>query len=83
MLSNEWIVKDFYPIGYLPRGVRLAGYGGEADDLPVAVLQEFLDAVAAGTAVVPVAKVYGFDDIVAAHADMAADRVAGKLVVRV
>jgi len=83
MLSNEWIVRDFYPIGYLPRGVRLAAYGGEADDLPPAVLQEFLDAVAAGKAVVPIAKVYAFDDIVAAHADMAANRVAGKLVVTV
>jgi NADPH:quinone reductase-like Zn-dependent oxidoreductase len=33
--------------------------------------------------VVPIARVYAFDDIVQAHADMAADRVAGKLVVRV
>ena len=23
MLSNEWIVKDFYPIDYIPNGVRL------------------------------------------------------------
>jgi NADPH:quinone reductase len=83
MLSNEWLVRDFYPIDYLPRGVRLAAYGGEADDLPAAVLQEFLDEVAAGRAVVPVARVYAFDDIVRAHTDMAADRVAGKLVVRV
>ena len=56
MLSNEWIVRDFYPTGYLPRGVRLAAYGGDADDLPAAVLRDFLDAVAAGTAVVPIAK---------------------------
>lgn len=83
MLSNEWVVRDFYPIGYLPRGVRLAAYGGEAADLSAAALQEFLDAVAAGRAVVPIARVYAFDDIVEAHADMAADRVAGKLVVRV
>jgi NADPH2:quinone reductase len=82
MLSNEWLVHDFYPIGYLPRGVRLAAYGGEADDLPAEVLQEFLDEVAAGTAVVPVARTYAFDEIVRAHADMEADRVAGKLVVR-
>jgi NADPH2:quinone reductase len=34
MLSNEWIVRDFYPIGYLPRGVRLSAYGGDAADLP-------------------------------------------------
>jgi NADPH:quinone reductase-like Zn-dependent oxidoreductase len=45
------------------------------------VLQEFLDAVSEGTAVVPVAKVYAFEEIVQAHADMEADRVAGKLVV--
>ena len=30
MLSNEWIVKDFYPIDYLPNGVRLTAYGGGA-----------------------------------------------------
>jgi NADPH2:quinone reductase len=83
MLSNEWLVRDFYPIDYLPRGVRLSAYGGEADDLPAAVLQDFLDAVSAGTAVVPLAKVYAFDEIVRAHGDMEANRVAGKLVVSV
>jgi NADPH2:quinone reductase len=81
MLSNQWLVRDFYPIGYLPRGVRLAAYGGEADDLPAAVLQEFLDAVAAGAATVPLAKVYPLGEIARAHADMEANRVAGKLVV--
>jgi len=83
MLSNEWLVRDFYPIDYLPRGVRLAAYGGEADDLPAGVLQDFLDAVSGGTAVVPVARVYGLDEIAAAHADMEANRVAGKLVVSI
>ena len=76
MLSNHWTVRDFYPIGYLPRGVRLSAYSGDASDLPVAVLQRFLD-----TARVPVARVYAFDDIAAAHADMEANRVAGQLVV--
>jgi NADPH:quinone reductase-like Zn-dependent oxidoreductase len=41
-LSNEWIVPDFYPAGFLPNGVRLTGYGGDASDLPQAVLQDFL-----------------------------------------
>jgi NADPH:quinone reductase-like Zn-dependent oxidoreductase len=81
MLSNEWTVKDFYPIDYLPRGVRLAAYGGDAGDLPAAVLQEFLDAVAAGGAQVPVAHVYPLEQIVQAHADLEAGRSAGKLVV--
>jgi NADPH:quinone reductase-like Zn-dependent oxidoreductase len=34
MLSNEWTVPDFYPISYLPKGVRLTAYGGDAADLP-------------------------------------------------
>ncbi len=76
MLSDEWTVPDFYPIGYLPRGVRLSAYSGEASDLPAPVLQRFLD-----TARMPVARVYAFDEIAAAHADMEANRVAGKLVV--
>jgi NADPH2:quinone reductase len=81
MLSNVWIVRDFYPIDYLPRGVRLTSYHGEAEDLPQPVLQEFLDAVAAGEAVVPIDRVYGFDQIVEAHAAMEAGGAAGKLVV--
>lgn len=36
MLSNQWTVRDFYPIDYLPRGVRLAAYSSDARDLPSA-----------------------------------------------
>jgi len=49
MLSNEWTVKDFYPIDYLPRGVRLTAYAGGAADLPAPVLQRFLDRIADGS----------------------------------
>jgi NADPH:quinone reductase-like Zn-dependent oxidoreductase len=80
-LSKQWIVPDFYPAGYLPNGVRLTGYGGDASDLPAAVLQDFLDAVAAGEATVPIARTYTLDEIAAAHDDMEHDRLAGKLVV--
>ena len=83
MLSNEWIIKDFYPIAYLPHGVRLAAYGGDASDLPGEALQGFLDAVAADKATVPIGHVYAFDEIQQAHEDMEADRAGGKLVVRV
>ena len=79
--SNEWTVPDFYPIGYIPTGVRLTGYGGEAADLPAEVLQSFLDDVAAGRLEVPIDHVYAFDEIVAAHADMEAGSAVGKLVV--
>jgi NADPH:quinone reductase-like Zn-dependent oxidoreductase len=82
-LSNQWTVRDFYPIDYLPRGVRLTAYGGDAGDLPSAVLQQFLDDVAAGAARVPIGRVYRFEEIVQAHEDMEAGTAAGKLVVKV
>jgi NADPH:quinone reductase-like Zn-dependent oxidoreductase len=81
MLSNKWTVRDFYPIEYIPRGVRLTSYGGDASDLPSPVLQGFLDAVAAGDAAVPIDQVYDFDQIVEAHSRMEAGRASGKLVV--
>jgi NADPH:quinone reductase-like Zn-dependent oxidoreductase len=81
MLSNQWTVKDFYPIDYLPRGVRLSAYGGDAGDLPAPVLQGFLDAVAAGTAVVPIDRVYRFDQILQAHVAMETGHTKGKLVI--
>jgi NADPH:quinone reductase-like Zn-dependent oxidoreductase len=81
MLSNVWTVRDFYPIDYLPHGVRLTAYAGDVGDLPERVLQDFLDAVAGGDAVVPIDHVYEFDQIVEAHAAMEASDAAGKLVV--
>jgi NADPH2:quinone reductase len=81
MLSNEWIVKDFYPIDYIPRGVRLTAYGGDANDLPSTVLQEFLDAVAAGRATVPIHRRFDLEQIQEAHAYMEASQASGKLVV--
>ncbi|MFJ5958659.1 zinc-binding alcohol dehydrogenase family protein [Paenarthrobacter sp. NPDC092416] len=83
MLSDEWTVKDFYPIDFIPNGVRLTAYSGEASDLPEAVLQDFLKAVEDGHVTVPIGKTYAFDQIVQAHQDMEDGSVAGKLVVTV
>ena len=80
MLSNQWTVKDFYPIEYIPRGVRLTAYAGGATDLPGAVLQRFLDRIADGSINLGPATTYDVEDIPHAHADLDADRVAGKLV---
>lgn len=81
MLSNEWVVKDFYPIDYIPRGVRLTSYGGDAQDLPGHVLQEYLDTVASGEVTVPIHRSFEFDDIVEAHRYMEEGAATGKLVV--
>lgn len=81
MLSDQWTIDSFYPMDWLPNGVRLTAYSGEAADLPSTVLQTFLDDVATGDAVIPLGNVYGIDDIVEAHRDMEAGRVGGKGVV--
>ncbi|MBB2924302.1 alcohol dehydrogenase catalytic domain-containing protein [Cellulomonas cellasea] len=81
MLSDEWTIPEFYPMAWLPNGVRLTAYSGTAADLPADVLQDFLDAVAAGRARVPRGRTYRLDDIADAHRDMEAGVVGGKGVV--
>ena len=66
---------------YIPTGVRLTGYSGEASDLPATVLQSFLDDVAAGRLKVPIDRTYTLDEIATAHADMEAGNALGKFVV--
>lgn len=81
MLSDQWTIPEFYPMDWLPNGVRLTAYSGASADLPVDVLQGFLDAVAAGAARVPLGRTYRLDEIVRAHRDLEADAVGGKGVV--
>jgi NADPH:quinone reductase-like Zn-dependent oxidoreductase len=83
MVSNEWVIKDFYPIGFIPSGVRLTAYGGDASDLPQAVLQRYPDAAAAGRLAVPIHQVFELEQMKRAHAIMEANQAVGKLVVRV
>jgi len=81
MLSDQWTIPEFYPMDWLPNGVRLTAYSGEASDLSSADLQAFVDAVAAGHASVPIGRVYAMEDIAQAHRDMEAGIGGGKLVV--
>ncbi|MCI1788033.1 MAG: zinc-binding alcohol dehydrogenase family protein [Actinomyces sp.] len=81
LLSGEWVVKDFYPIEYIPGGVRLTAYSGEASDLPPAVLQGFLDDVVSGKATVPIDTVYPLDRVREAHTRMEEAKASGKIVV--
>ena len=81
MLSNQWIVPNFYPIAYLPQGVRLTAYSGDSDDLPPEVLQRYLDKLATGEVSLGPTRVYGLERIRQAHADMEHNRTFGKLVV--
>jgi NADPH:quinone reductase len=61
--------------------VRLSAYGGDASDLPAAVLQSTLDRIADGTFPLWPTTVYRIDRIHQAHHDMETNAATGKLVV--
>ena len=83
MLSNQWIVPNFYPIAYLPRGVRLTAYGGGSGDLPADVLQRYLDRLLTGDVSLGPVHVYALEQIRQAHTDMEQNRTFGKMVVTI
>jgi NADPH:quinone reductase len=82
-LSDEWVIPDFSPHSYIPFGVRLTAYGGEATDLPADVFNRQLQAIADGRLKVSVAKVYhGIEGVRSAQADLEAGTTTpGKHVV--
>jgi NADPH:quinone reductase len=81
MLSNTWTVPDFYPIGYIPTGVRLTAYSGDAADLPAPVLQRYLDDLSTGTLTLGPTHTYPLSKIQEAHQAMENNTTPGKLVV--
>ncbi|MCP2163543.1 NADPH:quinone reductase [Goodfellowiella coeruleoviolacea] len=83
MLSDNWVIPDFYPMAVIPNGVRLTAYSGESSDLPAEAFQRYVDLVAAGELPVRVHRVYALDEIAEAHRVMANGEAIGKLVVRV
>jgi len=66
---------------WLPNGVRLTAYSGEASDLTQIELRGFLDAVAGGRARVPIARTFTLEEIVQAHTLMESGTAGGKIVV--
>lgn len=83
MLSNEWTVRDFYPISYLPTGVRLTSYSGDAGNLPAAVLQDCLDRIAGGSLDLGPVHAYGLGSVRDAHRDLESGVHGGKLVLTI
>lgn len=80
---SGWLLPDFEPIAMIPSGTRLTAFhsdtmkgGGGA-----AALRRVVHEVEAGVYRPNVDRVFGLDDIVAAHQYMEDDRATGKVVV--
>jgi NADPH:quinone reductase-like Zn-dependent oxidoreductase len=79
---SGWLIRDFEPIAMIPSGTRLTSF--HSDDLKgsagTTVLRRVVREVEAGVYRPNVDRVFGLDDIVAAHRYMEGNQAAGKLV---
>jgi NADPH:quinone reductase-like Zn-dependent oxidoreductase len=80
---SGWAIPDFEPIAMVPSGTKLTAF--HSDDFKgsvgATVLQRIVHEVEAGVYRPNVDRVFGLDDIVAAHRYMEDDQATGKVVV--
>jgi NADPH:quinone reductase-like Zn-dependent oxidoreductase len=79
---SGWLIADFEPVAMIPSGTRLTAF--HSDDIRgsagAAALQRVISEVEAGGYRPNVDRVFGLDDIVAAHRYMEGNQAAGKVV---
>jgi NADPH:quinone reductase-like Zn-dependent oxidoreductase len=80
---SGWAIPDFEPIAMIPSGTRLTAFhsGTLAGRAGAAALQRVVGEVEAGHYRPHVDRVFGLDDIVAAHRYMEGNEATGKLVI--
>jgi NADPH:quinone reductase-like Zn-dependent oxidoreductase len=80
---SGWMIPDFEPIAMIPPGTRLTAFHSDTlkGSAGAAILQRVVSQVEAGVYRPHVDRVFGLDEIVAAHRCMEANEAAGKLVV--
>src|SRR5436305_274205 len=80
---SGWAIPEFEPIAMIPPGTRLTAFHSDSlkGSAGAAALQRVVREVEAGVYRPHVNRVFGLDDIVAAHRYMESNEAAGKLVV--
>jgi NADPH:quinone reductase-like Zn-dependent oxidoreductase len=80
---SGWVIPDFEPIAMIPSGTRLTAFhsDGLKGSAGTAVLRRVVQEVEAGVYRPHVDRVFGLDEIVAAHRHMEINAATGKLVV--
>jgi NADPH:quinone reductase-like Zn-dependent oxidoreductase len=78
-----WLIPDFEPIKVIPSGTRLTAFHSDSlkGGAGAPVLQRVIRQVEAGVYRPNVDRVFGLDDIAAAHRYMESNQAAGKVVV--
>lgn len=80
---SGWLIPDFEPIAMIPPGTKLTSFHSDSlkGTAGTTVLQRVVHEVEAGVYRPNVDRVFGLDDIVAAHRYMENNQATGKLVV--
>jgi NADPH:quinone reductase-like Zn-dependent oxidoreductase len=78
---SGWLIPDFEPIAMIPSGTSLTAFHSNNIKGSTTALQRIVDEVEAGVYRPNVNRVFGLDDIVAAHNYMETNQATGKLVV--
>lgn len=81
ILGNEWVMKDFEPMGDIPPLGRLTVYMGDVENLTKESLQSFIDKVANGEIKLNIDSTYTLNQVAEAHQYMEKNLAKGKVVV--
>lgn len=77
---SGWLINDFEPIAMIPSGTKLTAFHSK-DNAGAPALRQIVREVEAGVYLPNIDRVFGLDDIVAAHRHMENNEAAGKIVV--
>lgn len=83
ILSGEWTLKEFSPMGDIPQLARLTVYMGEAENLNKELLQEFIDAVTIGSIKLNIDRYFKLEQMAEAHVYMESNLGSGKIVAEI
>ncbi len=81
MLSEQWSVSSFDPMGFIPAAVGLTVYDSGQVRIPATLYQQFILSIEEKEIHPPIKKTFALNDIVAAHAFMESNAGGGKIVV--
>ncbi|RZJ63118.1 MAG: NADPH:quinone reductase [Flavobacterium sp.] len=81
MLSEQWSIKDFDPMGYIPATVSLTVYDSGQFRVDHSAFQSFIQQIEQGKIIPPIKKVFNLDEIVQAHQFMESNAGGGKIVI--
>ena len=83
ILSGEWTLKEFSPMGDIPQLGRLTVYMGEAENLNKELFQDFINAVEDGSIKLNIDRQFRLDQMTEAHIYMESNQSKGKIVVEI